>query len=163
MDRWPGCGSPHSTPVMAADTVALVTAHRAGTLGVWEVIDAEPGVGVSVRNRLVPSPDAGEATELYVYESDASHDLAPGRCVLAYLVHLDDVHVFGGLHDVLLEPPEIDEVLSAIVTGDGILAIRGHWLVAAEHFFDRLDAEDEAEDGNGIFAAEQEESDVRDR
>lgn len=122
-----------------ADTVALVQAHCASALGVWEVIDAEPGVGVSVRNRLVTLAGDGE---LYVYESDASHDLSPGRCVLAYLMHLDDVHLFGGLHDVLLERPEIDEVLSAVAAGDALPTVRRHWFAAVEQFFDRLDAED---------------------
>jgi hypothetical protein len=137
-----------------ADTVALVHAQRAGILGAWEVVDAEPGVGVSVNNRLpLPvdlSPDDGEP---YVYESDASHDLAPGRCVLAYLLHLDDVHVFGGLHDVPLEPPELDEVLSAVVVGDPLLTVRAHWSTAVAHYFDRLDAEEPA-DGEEFLAEE---------
>ena len=125
-----------------ADTVALVHAHQASMLGVWEVTDAEPGVGVSVRNRLVTHPaDADVEQELYVYESDASHDLDPGRFVLAFVMHLDDVRVFAGLHDALLERPEIDAVLGGVAPGDTILKIRQRWATAAEHYYDRIDAE----------------------
>lgn len=138
-----------------ADTVALVGAHRAGTLGVWEVTDAEPGVGVAVRNRLAPVVENGaSAGEHYVYESDASHDLAPGRFVFAYLMQLDDVYVFGGLHDVLLEHPEIDAVLGAIAPGDRAQSIRSPWQAAAERFFDRLDAEDAADTSDAHDGAE---------
>ena len=137
-----------------ADTVALIHAQRASTLGVWEVVDAEPGVGVSVRNRLVPAAvtHPGDA-EPYVYESDASHDLAPGRFVLAYVLHLDDVHVFGGLHDVPLEPPELDAVLGAVVADETVLTARTRWAAAVSHYFDRLDAEESA-DGEAFLSEE---------
>jgi hypothetical protein len=125
-----------------ADTVALVHAHRAGHVGVWEITDAEPGVGVSMRRRL-PEPNTAHDpdTEHYVYESDASHDLAPGQCVLASVLHLDDVHVFGGLHDVPLEQPELDAVLPPLAH-DTIISLRQRWFTAAERLFARLDAED---------------------
>jgi hypothetical protein len=121
-----------------ADTVALVHAHRAGMLGVWEVVDPEPGVGLTVRNRLATAPSDSEP---YVYEADASHDLTPGQCVLAYLMHVDDLHVFGGLHDVPLESPELDEALAVIAVGDALPAISRNWMAASERYFDRLDAE----------------------
>ena len=125
-----------------ADTVALVQAQRASVLGVWEVAEAEPGVGVLVRNRLLTLEGTEELDhETYVYEIDASHDLDPGRFVLAYVMRLDDVRVFTGLHDALLERPEIDAVLAAVAPGDSLQTVRQQWAAAAERHYDRLDVE----------------------
>jgi hypothetical protein len=121
-----------------ADTVALVQAHCASTVGIWSVVDPEPGVGLTVRNRLAP---AGDDSEPYVYETDASHDLTPGFAVFAYVMHLDDVHVFGGLHDVPLEAPELDEVLAAMNVANDAPVMRRAWRAASERYFDRLDEE----------------------
>jgi hypothetical protein len=136
--RWLGAQQARHGARIDADIVALVQAHRASSLGVWSVVDPEPGVGLTVRNRLAA---AGDDREPYVYETDASHDLTPGFAVLAYVLHLDDVHVFGGLHDVPLEAPELDEVLTAIAAGDPLTSMRQHWLKATDRYFDRLDAE----------------------
>ncbi|MFN5598081.1 MAG: SEC-C metal-binding domain-containing protein [Gemmatimonas sp.] len=129
---------------MDTDTVALLEAHRSAWLDVWEVTDPEPGVGVNLRRRV--ALDGGEPAEPYVYETDASHDLVPPYAVLAYVMHVDDVHVFGGLHDVPLEPPELDTLLLQAQSTDTLPVIRAHWWRACERYFDRLDAADADEE-----------------
>jgi hypothetical protein len=123
---------------MDPDTVAFVQAHRTSTLGIWRVVEPEPGVGLTVRNSLAPADDDREP---YVYEAESSHDLTPGFAVLACIMEMDDVHVFGGLHDVPLEAPELDEVLGATAAGDALPAMAKQWHAACERYFDRLDAE----------------------
>jgi len=119
-----------------ADTVALVEAHRASTLSIWEITDAEPGVGLSVRDKRGAHPDDDDA---YVYDAGASHDLSAGSGVLAYVMSLDDVSVFAGLHEALLTRPELDEVLNTLSVSDTLPDIRRHWLAAAERYYDRTD------------------------
>lgn len=123
---------------MDPDTVAFVQAHRTSTLGIWRVVEPEPGVGLTVRNSLAPADDDREP---YVYEAEASHDLTPGFAVLAYVMEVDDVHVFGGLHDVPLEAPELDEVLAAMNVDNDAPVMRRAWRAASERYFDRLDEE----------------------
>ncbi len=126
-----------------ADTVALIDAHATASLDVWEVTEPEPGVGVNLRARRATASET--PAEPYVYETDASHDLVPPYAVLAYVMPIDGVQVFGGVHDVPLEPPELDEVLRCLQPGDTLPAIRAHWWRASERYFDRLDAEDAAD------------------
>ena len=144
---------------MDADTVALVDAHTNASLDVWEVIEPEPGVGVNLRARIMAT--GSDAAEPYVYETDASHDLVPPFAVLAYVMQVDDVHVFGGLHDVPLEPPELDAVLQAVQAGNALPAIRAQWWRGCEQYFDRLDAEDAADAATATAAPADDSEDSR--
>lgn len=73
------------------DARRLVTASTRSPLGVWEVETVEAGVGATITDRL-------SNTTCFVHEPDLTHDLAHGECVLAYVIEVDGVHVFSGLH-----------------------------------------------------------------
>lgn len=79
-----------------ADTRALVSAALRAPLGLWAIETVEAGVGATVTDRL-------SDITYFVHEPDLTHDLAPTEFVLAYIISVDDVQVFSGLHaDTLL-------------------------------------------------------------
>lgn len=78
------------------DTRRLVAAATRPRLGLWEVETVEAGVGATLTDRL-------GGTTLFVHEPDLTHDLGPSEYLLAYVIDVDGVRVFSGLHaDTLL-------------------------------------------------------------
>jgi len=79
-----------------ADTRALVSAALRAPLGLWAIETVEAGVGATLTDRL-------SDTTHFVHEPDLTHDLAPTEFMLAYVISVDNVQVFSGLHaDTLL-------------------------------------------------------------
>ncbi|MCC6245040.1 MAG: SEC-C domain-containing protein, partial [Gemmatimonadaceae bacterium] len=76
-----------------ADEDARALAHAAlrAPLGLWQVETVEAGVGATITDRL-------SDTTCFVHEPDFTHVLAPSEVVLAYVVAVDGVIVFSGLH-----------------------------------------------------------------
>lgn len=79
-----------------ADTRALVNAALRAPLGLWAVETVEAGVGATITDRL-------SDVTYFVHEPDLTHDLGATEFVLAYVIAVDGVQVFSGLHaDTLL-------------------------------------------------------------
>ena len=73
------------------DARRLVTASLSAPLGLWEVETVEAGVGATLTDRL-------SDLTCFVHEPDLTHDIGPSECVLAYVIEVDGVYVFSGLH-----------------------------------------------------------------
>jgi hypothetical protein len=136
---------------MDADVVSLVQAQGAATMGFWQVETIEPGVGTTIYDRL------GDRT-LFVHENAITHDLEAELLLLAYVMEVDGLHLFAGLHDHPLPLLEGKEVIAAAYeaggvsappipaditsTADGQQQLGRLWFDAIERLYDRLEAED---------------------
>ncbi len=136
---------------MDADIVRLVQAQGSAVLGFWQVETIEPGVGTTLYDRL------GDRT-VFVHEHAITHDLEAELLLLAYVMELDGLHLFAGLHDHPLPLIEGKEVIAAAYeaggvtappvpgdmtsTADGQQQLGRLWFDAIERLYDRLEAED---------------------
>ena len=98
-----------------ADTRAMVSAALRAPLGLWAVETVEAGVGATITDRL------SDITH-FVHEPDLTHDLGPTECVLAYVVTVDGVQVFSGLHADTLLFMDVKTLLADVFADAGVLA-----------------------------------------
>ncbi|MBL0170545.1 MAG: SEC-C domain-containing protein [Gemmatimonadaceae bacterium] len=98
-----------------ADTRALVSAALRAPLGLWAVETVEAGVGATITDRL-------SDTTCFVHEPDLTHDLAPTEVVLAYVVTVDGVQVFSGLHADTLLFMDSKPLLADVFADAGVVA-----------------------------------------
>ncbi len=98
-----------------ADTRALVSAALRAPLGLWAVETVEPGVGATITDRL-------SDITCFVHEPDLTHDLAPTEFVLAYVIAVDGVQVFSGLHADTLLFIDGKALLADVFADAGVLA-----------------------------------------
>jgi hypothetical protein len=76
----------------SADDQAFVRAGLSIRLGVWEAETVEEGVGTTVT-------DGFTGRTVFVHEPDLTHMFSPSEYVCAYVLELDGVHVFAGMHE----------------------------------------------------------------
>lgn len=86
-------------PELSADERACLDAEAASWLSLWQVVEARPGDGLTMRDRLT-----GQVR--HVIERTASRTLKEGESVLARLVELGDFVSINGLYPFAL--PEIE-------------------------------------------------------
>jgi hypothetical protein len=98
-----------------ADTRALVSAAVRTPLGLWEVETVEAGVGATLTDRL-------SGATCFVHEPDLTHDLGPSEFLLAYVIEVDGVRVFSGLHADTLIIVDGKELLADVLADAGIAA-----------------------------------------
>ncbi len=94
------------------DTRLLVSTAIDAPLGIWEVVSADAGVGMTLTDRLRDST-------VFVHESELTHDLGPGEFLLAYVVAADSVHVLSAVHADSLLPSDGQALVSSVLADAG--------------------------------------------
>lgn len=92
---------------LSTETRNLLDAHLRAWLGVWDVLRVDRGVGVEVADLL-----SGE--ERFVHEVSGSETLSIRDVILARVLDVGSVSIFGGIHPAPLEPREADVVVREI-------------------------------------------------
>lgn len=92
---------------LMANEQALLEAQRQAWLSLWEILDVERGVGLTVRDRLT-----GE--ERFCYEQKGSEALVCRDVVLGRVVDCDGVSCFFGMYGRRMSPTSADEVEQAV-------------------------------------------------
>lgn len=77
----------------------VLQAHLDAPIGVWEVQSVERGVGAQLRDLL-------SGDERFVYDRASSMSLTPWLGLLGYIVDVDGVSFWGGLHSRALPPAD---------------------------------------------------------
>lgn len=85
----------------------IVQAHLDAPIGVWEVQSVERGVGAHLKDLL-------SGDERFVFDRSSSMSLTPWLGLLGYIVDVDGVSFWGGLHSRALPPAETALVVKDI-------------------------------------------------
>ena len=87
--------------------LAVLLAQRETWLSIWEVTAVEPGIGISLTDRLT-------GVTQFVHERKASHSASVGMALLARVVDAWDVAFIAGLHPQPLMPRFADRAVTAM-------------------------------------------------
>ena len=104
-----------------------LVAQSEAYIGIWQVLDVQPGHQVHVRDRLT-------GREHWVWEQSATHMVIRDDHLIGRVTHLSDVSVFTGLYPVPLAPGAATAVvrrLQAITSGRAQPLSRADTCVAA--------------------------------
>jgi SEC-C motif len=97
------------------DARAMVAAALRAPLGLWAAETVEAGVGATLTDRL-------SDTTCFVHEPDFTHMLGPTEFVLAYVIAVDGVHIFSGIHAETLLYADGKALLADICADAGVAA-----------------------------------------
>jgi hypothetical protein len=84
----------------------LVQAHCNASIGLWEVMQVERGLGTHLRDLI-----SGE--EVFVLDRSSSATLERWLVLCGYVVQVDGIAFFGGVHQQPLVPSDADRVVKA--------------------------------------------------
>ena len=85
----------------------VLQAQLDAPLGVWEVQSVERGVGAHLKDLL-------SGDERFVYDRSSSMSLTPWLGLLGYIVDVDGISFWGGLHSRALSPADVALVVKDI-------------------------------------------------
>jgi hypothetical protein len=98
--------------MLSPEERAWLVAQQRASLGVWEVMSCEPGVGVTVQDRF-----SGERRS--VREVRASRTLVARDAVLARVVDYEGASYFCGMYPRMLPPDAAARVIASLRRGRG--------------------------------------------
>lgn len=128
----------------------LIEAQLNAPIGIWEVQSVERGIGSQMKELLT-------GRERFIYDAASSQTLSPGLSLLGYVVDVDGISFFAGIHTRPLLPAETAAVVREIrklarvrtrpvpddflADSDRQLDVVDHWRMAiemGEDAFDRM-------------------------